>query len=308
MDSNITSERKKIIVFGGSGYIGRSLCRLLDNKADVTIITRSDASHSKRLFQWDYSGLDKIIPILEGAYAIINLSGAGVADKRWSKNRKKLLEHSRIQVTRLIVEAVNKLNKKPQVFIQGSAIGYYPHRSSEAHNESSPKGAGYLSGLVDMWEKSTDNLDSSVRKVIIRTGIVIGSNDKLLSKLRITFNLFLGGHIGNGKQYVSWIHIQDQIEAINFLLYNENSQGIYNLCSENPVTMKTFCKTYGKCIKRPSWLHAPSIVFRLVYGEMATETLLSDQVVIPERIIKQGYSFIYPDIESALSEIVENRK
>lgn len=302
----------RVIVTGATGFIGKALCKvLIKKKYDVIALSRNTAKGCKilenccTLVDWDGKTASGWTNYADGAYAIINLAGENIGSGIWTQSKKQQILESRLNSAKAIVEAVEQAQTKPKVIIQASAIGYYGARLDEILDESSSHGKGFLSDTVKQWELSAEKLKSlNIRHIVIRTGIVLGRGGGALSRLLIPFRLFAGGPLGNGQQWFSWIHIDDEINAICFLMETENLDGIFNLTSPNPIRMKYFCKSLGKVIKRPSWLPAPDFILKLALGEMAEEMLLSGQRVIPKRLLEAGYKFLYPDAESALLEIL----
>jgi len=200
---------------------------------------------------------------------------------------------------------VEKSKSKPNVVVQASGIGYYGNRGDEILDESSSPGSGFLVEVAKQWEKTTEKVKFlGVRHIIIRTGVVLGKDGGFLPRVLLPFRLFVGGHLGSGKQWIPWIHIQDEAKAIRFLIEKEDLKGVFNLTSPNPLVSKDFFKILGKVIKRPSWLHIPGFFLRLFLGQMAEELILSGQRALPKRLLESGYEFLYSDLESALKEIL----
>ena len=202
-------------------------------------------------------------------------------------------------------DAIAGAKSKPRVVIQSSGIGYYGSRGEETLDESSSPGEGFLPDLAREWEGSTKGVETlGVRHVIIRTGIVLGSDGGALPRLLTPFRFFVGGPLGSGKQYFPWIHLADEVEAICFFMENENLQGPFNLVAPEQISMKQFCRILGKVMGRPSWFRVPGFVLSLLYGQMADEVLLSGQKATPKRLLAAGYRFRYPDAEGALRQIL----
>lgn len=303
---------KRIIISGATGFIGKALCQqLVQEGYDVVALSRNPDKGSAlfgelvKVIQWDAQSTDGWSDIADGAYAIINLAGENLASGRWTQERKQRIIQSRLNAGKAVLEAVERATNKPQVIIQASAIGYYGARDDEILDESSSPGFGFLAGLAKQWEKSTQEVDSfGVRHIIIRSGIVLGRNEGFLSRVLLPFRLFFGGHLGSGKQWLSWIHIDDEVNAICFLLENESLQGVFNLTAPNPLTSKDFFHVLGKVMKRPSWLPVPSFLLSLLLGGMANELILSGQRIMPTRLLESGYEFLHTNAESALEEIL----
>jgi len=258
-----------------------------------------------RIVNWDAKTGEGWADYADGAYAIINLAGEGIASGRWTERKKRGILESRLNAGGAVVEAVEKAGDKPRVVIQASGIGYYGDSGDEIVEESSLPGSGFLSDVAGKWEPSTKGVQSAgVRHVIIRTGVVLGVDGGFLSRVLLPFRLFVGGRLGSGKQWIPWIHLDDEVTAIRFLMEKEDLQGVFNLTAPNPLTSKDFFGLLGKVLRRPSWLPVPGFALRLLLGEMAKELILSGQRAVPKRLLDSGYEFKYPDAEPALREIL----
>lgn len=303
----------KIIIFGGTGSIGRALVKsLLQNSFEIFIVSRN-LEKADRIFQnsintilWDANNENTFKEVFTGNYAIINLAGENIGAKIWTKKQKAKILNSRVSITTKISEIVNKSEVKPTLFIQASATGYYGSSLDLEFDESSPKGEGFLADVCAQWENSLDIIDEkNTRTIYIRTGLVLERDGGLIAKMKTAFKFFMGGHFGNGKQWMSWIHIQDEIDAIIFLLKNEQAQGVYNLTAPKPERMRKFCNILGAIQFRLSWFHIPSFVVKLLPGNMGDELLLSSQKVIPTRLQQAGYEFRYEKLEDALRVLLK---
>lgn len=239
---------------------------------------------------------------------MINLIGENVGSGYWTKKKKDKILNSRKQSASRIVKLINTLKNKPEVVIQASAVGYYGSYSEIEITESSPKGNGFLSLVTEQWENELNKLPESIRKIFLRTGVVIGKGGGLVKNLMIPFKLFVGGPFGNGKQWLPWIHIKDEVEAIRFLLENKAVKGVYNLVSPNPVRQKDFMKAFGRTLNRPSWFKVPSFLLTSFFGEMAREMFLKSQKVKPTRLFEAGYRFHFLDVNIALNDLLKNKK
>ena len=302
----------RVIITGATGFIGRALCRELHKDYEVVALSRvvEDARKSvgdlARVVRWDAktpAGWDNQA---DGACAIINLAGENVGAGRWNQARKSRILQSRIDSTKAIIQAVKRLQNKPKMVILASAIGYYGPRQDEQLDEAAPPGEGFLADVCRQVEGIADQIVAlGVRCVVIRTGVVLGRDGGALPRLVMPFRFYLGGHLGSGKQWFSWISLEDEIAAIRFLMENVCAKGVYNLTAPQPVTMKEFCRILGKVLNRPSWLSVPVFAARLALGEMADEMLLSGQRVLPGRLPAAGFKFNYPDLEKALSDLAK---
>eukprot|EP00871_Galdieria_phlegrea_P005713 jgi/Galph1/629/GphlegSOOS_G5421.1 len=310
---------KKVVVAGATGFVGKNLVELLSRAGvEVVVITRDITKAKEALKALERKSLPfRFIPwstpfdinntetkaSFVRADAVINLAGAPLTAKKWSDEYKKDLLNSRVESTKSIVELIKSLDKteRPKVFVNTSAIGYYGVSEDKAFDESSPPGDSFLATLCRQWESAAQQLDESfgTRVVILRFGIVLGPGGGALSAMVPIFRLFMGGPVGSGRQWVSWIQIEDLKRLILYTVTNEDMKGVYNACSPNPVTMKQFCETLGGVISRPSWLPAPSFAIRLAYGEGAT-VLLDGQKVHPSRTLSSGFQFQYHDCDCGI--------
>ena len=307
----------RIIIAGGTGFIGRHLCHeLLQRQHDLTVLTRNPNRGGKllpapiHLQEWDYSSGGSLDKILLGADAVINLAGAPIADGRWTPSRKNILRASRIDTTRMIVNAVSNLpmTVRPNVLINASGIGYYGLESLHAVDELAKPGNGFLADLCVAWEEEAlKATDYGVRTVCLRTSMVLGKDGGALKKMLLPFYLFMGGPIGDGKQPVSWIHVQDHVRLIATILEHDFYKGPVNASSPHPVTMKEFCAELGKALGRPSWLPVPAFVLKIGLGELST-LMTHGQAVTPALAQKLGFTFTYPHLQSALSAIVNKER
>ncbi len=298
---------EQVVITGATGFIGRALCRDLCNDYKVIALSRDIRRASKSIgefadiFEWDGRTTGTWIHKADGAFAIINLAGENVASGRWNPSKKAGILHSRLDATRAIISAIKQVDTKPSVIIQSSAVGYYGSCGAQQLNEQSPSGKGFLADVCRKVEFCAEQIENlGVRLVVIRTGVVIGQDGGALPRLARPFKFFLGGHPGSGKQWISWISIEDQVGAIRFLLENQNQQGVFNLTAPEPVTMKNFCKTLGRISHRPSLFGVPGFILHLTLGEMADEILLSGQRVVPVKLLDAGFRFEYEKVKDAL--------
>jgi len=300
----------KIVIFGASGFIGKMLfTALLSEAHEITVVTRNIdrareiLGNDAEFCTWndgDVSGLRKIFT---GAKAIINLAGENIASKRWSENQKQKIISSRVLLTTAIVDAINQMEQKPEVLLQASAIGYYGSDLNKTFDENAAQGEGFLAEVTQKWEAATKHLDESVRLVLLRTGIVIGPGGGALGPMARPFKFGFGGHVGTGKQWFSWIHLEDEVRAIIHLFENQDAIGIYNLTAPDPVRMELFAKELGRVLKKPSWLHAPAFIIKIIMGQMGKEMILSGQKVIPKRLMESGFKYQFTEIRMALTNI-----
>ncbi len=300
----------KIVIFGASGFIGKMLfTALLSEAHEITVVTR-DIDRTKKILgydaefcTWDDGDASGLVKIFTGAKAIINLAGESIASKRWSKNQKQKIISSRVSTTTAIIDAINKMDIKPEVLLQASAIGYYGSDLNKTFDENAPQGEGFLAEVSQKWEAATKHLDKSVRLVLLRTGIVIGPGGGALGPMARPFKLGFGGHIGSGKQWFSWIHLEDEVRAIIHLFEHREARGTFNLTAPEPVRMNLFAKELGRVLKKPSWLHVPAFIIKIMMGRMGEEMILSGQKVIPKRLTESGFKFQFTEVRMALTNI-----
>lgn len=306
----------RVIISGGSGLIGRALVNnLADGGYEVIVLSRSPGRVSGlpagvRAVGWDVRSADGWGELADGALAIVNLAAENLAGQsffpsRWTTERKQQIVQSRLEAGRAVVEAVEKAAQKPKVVIQASAIGYYGTSEDQTFTEDSPPGDDFPAQVCQQWEASTKPVaEMDVRHVIIRTGLVLSTKDSSLPRVMLPYRLFVGGPFGNGRQWWSWIHLNDQVRAIRFLIEQEAAAGPFNLTAPNPVQNRDFGRTLGKVMKRPHYLPVPAFAMRVAFGEVA-DIVLQGQRVIPERLQQMGFHFEYPQLEVALRDTIQ---
>jgi uncharacterized protein (TIGR01777 family) len=301
-----------VVITGATGFIGRALCKQLVKAGHQVVgLSRYPAKGRELLGDrvtvvgWDGKNAQGWAKHADGARAIVNLAGDNISSGRWTQAKKQRILQSRLDAGKAVVEAVTQAQRKPRVVIQSSGIGYYGSRSDEVVDESSSAGASFLSEVAQEWEASTKEVQSlGTRHVIIRTGVVLGTDGGALPRLLKPFRLFVGGPLGSGKQWFPWIHHDDEVGAIRFLIEHEYLSGAFNLCAPEPLTMKDFCRTLGEVMDRPSWFAVPSFLLGLIFGEMAREVLVAGQRAMPRRLLRAGYEFRCLDAKSALQQIL----
>lgn len=300
----------KIAIVGGSGFIGRNLAKALHRAGEEVIIFSRKNSLPQELM-----GLANIHLVstskpsakdLEGVDALVNLAGESVVGEKWSDKRKEALRTSRVDFTRSIVEELAKVKVKPKVFLQGSAIGFYGmHETGKpVFSEDAKSGEDFLAKLcVDWEEEANHSKDLGIRTVLIRTGIVLSPESGAMQQMLLPFKMFVGGPLGNGKQYMSWIHLADMIGAIQFLLANPKAEGPFNFTAPNPCSNEEFSTVLGKVLGRPSFMRVPSFPLIALYGEGA-EVILKGQNVIPSKLTALGYQFQFSELKNALEDLL----
>lgn len=305
----------RIMITGGSGLIGRELTgNLTQNGHEVIILSRTPARVSglpqgARAVAWDGKTTQGWGGLIEETDAIVNLVGENLAGEgffpsRWTEKRKRTLKESRILPGQAILEAIEAARHKPEVLVQSSAVGYYGPRGDEKLTEDNAPGDDFLARYCQEWESTTAGVEEmGVRRVVIRSGVVLSTKGGALPRILLPFKLYAGAHFGNGRQYMSWIHPADEIGAIRFLIENKEAQGVFNLTAPNPQTNAGLSRTIGKVMKRPYFLFVPGFALRLAFGEVTT-VVLDGQRVLPKRLLDIGYEFQYPELEAALRDIL----
>lgn len=291
----------KILIIGGTGFIGRELSSFLQEMGDEVYI----ASRSPEKVKAPYSAIrwplvDRELPQVEG---VINLAGETI-NQRWTKGAKERILASRVETTRRLVSYIREGVLKPEVVINGSAVGFYGTKAMDSLTEDSPPGDDFLAEVTKAWEQEAEWLDSlDVRLVKARIGLVLGVTGGALPRMLLPYKLFVGGKLGTGRQWVSWIHMRDLVRLFAYCLRNTELKGAVNFTAPHPVTMDTLGKTIAKLLDRPHWLSAPSWAIRFILGEMS-DLILKGQQVIPEKALAAGFKFEYPELEQALIDIL----
>ncbi len=292
---------KKILITGGSGLIGRHLINRLSNKYAFTVVTR-DPARTYRLLGDDIDAvkLDDV-ETLENFYGIINLAGEPIADKRWSDAQKDKICQSRWQITERLVSLINHSPDKPKVFISGSAIGFYGRQNDQSISEDfTDFHEEFSRDVCKRWEEIANA--ARTRVCTIRIGVVLAENGGALQKMLMPFRMGLGGPISNGKQYMSWIHIDDVVRGIEYLLENENCEGPFNLTAPTPNTNHFFSLRLAERLERPCFFTVPAFALKTLMGE-SSELVLYGQKVVPTRLVNAGFNFSYPTLVEALDHL-----
>jgi uncharacterized protein (TIGR01777 family) len=298
----------KFVIAGASGFIGSALVQRLSQRGDsLKLLSRNPRSPAKTADRewlvWEPGVSGDWEKSVDGADGVINLAGEGIAEKRWTERQKELIRSSRIESTRALVHAIAKAKEKPKFLINASAVGYYGSRGDETLTEESAAGKDFLARLCVAWEEeATKAQDHGVRVARLRTGIVLAKGRGVLAKMVPPFKFFVGGPLGSGQQWLPWIHIEDEVGLILFLIESATARGSFNAVSPNPVTMEEFCRVLGKVLNRPSWASVPASALTLLLGEMA-DMVLGGQRVLPKAAEKLGYNFKHPTITEALESL-----
>ena len=294
----------KILISGASGFIGSSLVSFFKkNNHDVYALVRSKGKHSPKEIEWDLSqGI--INPVeLEGFDAVIHLAGENITG-RWNKKKKKAIKESRVKGAQLLCEALSKLKAPPSVFIGASAIGYYGNRSNEILDELSSQGSGFLASVCGEVEKATHLAAiNGIRVVNLRIGMVLSATGGALKRILPIFKWGLGGEIGTGNQFVSWIALNDLIRVIDYAINETRLFGPVNGVAPLPVTNREMTKSLGSILCRPTFFRIPSWLIRLLFGEFGEEVLLSSARVMPFKLTKMGFQFDFPRLDEALKKL-----
>jgi uncharacterized protein (TIGR01777 family) len=300
----------KIILTGGTGFIGKRLIeKLATDRHEIVLLSRNPSAAQNtinpalQVRQWDGKSVGAWSADVDGADAVINLAGEPVAAKRWTGKQKAKILESRVLATRAIVEAIKQARKKPAVLINGSAVGYYGAVENGEVTESHKQGTSFLADVVGQWEREALAAESvGVRVAMLRIGVVLGEGGGALEKMALQFKMFAGGTIGSGSQWFPWVHRDDVVKMILFALTTPTVSGPINAAAPDSVTMRQFCNALGAAMHRPSWAPVPGFVLRLALGEMS-EMLLTGQRVVPARLLALGYSFQFPKLDGALTDI-----
>ena len=301
-----------VVIAGGSGFLGGALVPRLAREHTVIVLTRSKPRKETkegdrvRTVQWTPDGtLGDWAAAIEGTDAIVNLAGAGIADRRWTEARKRELIDSRVQSTASLVQAVLSATNPPKTFIQQSGVGFYgAYDDGPLFDEASPPGHDFLAEMAIQWEASVKPVETiGTRLVTVRTGIVLAKHGGALKKMMLPFRFFAGGPIGSGRQYMSWIHLEDWTGMIAWAIRMRLVTGTINATAPNPVQNWEFCRALGRAMRRPSWAPVPGFVLKMMFGEMAEVALLKGQRAVPSHANELKFAFRYQEIRPAFAAI-----
>ncbi|KXG43730.1 TIGR01777 family oxidoreductase [Tepidibacillus decaturensis] len=301
-----------ILIVGGTGFVGKELIKsLLKDGHHVSVITRNIAKartllgKQVKLLQWEsiIAANSSLLKTYQIDY-IINLAGESIGSGRWTQKRKEEIIKSRTETTRAMVDFIEKLQVKPKGLINASAVGYYGAHEDEEITEDHGVGQDFLAKVSNAWEKEAIRAkEFGVRVVILRIGVVLG-NGGALEKMGLPFRFYIGGPIGKGDHWLSWIHLSDLIKAVQFLLKNDTIDGPINTTAPNPVRMRDFYRYLAKAMNKPYWMYTPALFLRLALGEMS-DMVLKGQKVLPKRLLDSGFQFQFASVESALIDIMK---
>jgi len=297
----------KALITGASGLIGTELQKALKEKSWELLLASRSEPKDERHIKWTVEDgfRDENLEQLEGLDAVIHLAGENVAGLRWTDEKKKAIRDSRVLGTRTLIDAFTRLKNRPKTFIAGSAIGFYGNRGDDEMTEASPAGDGFLPEVCRDWEAESRRAeDLGIRTVLLRTGIVLSKDGGALGTMLLPFKMGVGGVVGSGKQWMSWISLEDQIRAMLFVLENESIRGAVNLTSPNPVTNEQFTKILGEVLYRPTFLPLPEFAVGMIFGEMGDALLLDSTKVQPKRLEDAGFEFKFPELKPALEAAV----
>jgi uncharacterized protein (TIGR01777 family) len=297
---------RQCLLTGGTGFVGRRLARKMAAKGwQLTVLSRQGNQARARMPRGtaivnDLQSIDK----QKYFDAVINLAGEPIADQRWTDERRRVLEDSRVTLTENLVDWIQQANKRPPVLISASAVGWYGDGGDRELNEEDAAQDEYTHQLCDAWEQAARRAESlGIRTCVVRIGLVVGPDGGFLARMRTPFRFGLGGRIGNGQQWMSWIHIDDLAAMINWLLANNALTGVFNGTAPNPVTNRQFSKALGRVLHRPAVLPLPAPALRLALGDMS-RLLLTGQKVLPAHAIEHGFEFKFPELEPALRDVL----
>lgn len=294
-----------ILLTGGTGLIGRQLCRhWLSQGHSLTVWSRRPEKVA-RLCGTQVRGVGRLEDIgQQEVDAVINLAGAPIADRLWTHRRKALLWNSRIKLTETLLAWLESREQKPQLLISGSAVGWYGDGGERELTEHTPPvSEDFASQLCIAWEETAQRAEAlGIRVVLVRTGLVLSAEGGFLSRLLLPFKVGLGGPIGNGRQWMPWIHIDDQIALIDFLLHQKDARGPYNACAPKPVRNREFAKTLASVLHRPAFMPMPAFALRVGLGELSL-LLLGGQRAMPTRLLAAGFTFRFTDLRAALDDV-----
>ncbi|AUG05773.1 TIGR01777 family oxidoreductase [Pseudomonas sp. S09G 359] len=293
-----------ILLTGGTGLIGRQLCRhWLAQGHRLTVWSRHPEEVAS-LCGAEVLGVARLEEVIGSVDAVVNLAGAPIADRPWTHKRKALLWSSRISLTETLLAWLERREQKPAVLISGSAVGWYGDGGERELTEASgPVQDDFPSQLCIAWEETAQRAEAlGIRVVLVRTGLVLAAEGGFLSRLLLPFKLALGGPIGNGRQWMPWVHIKDQIGLIDFLLHKEDASGPYNACAPHPVRNREFAKTLGQVLHRPAFMPMPAFALKVGLGELSG-LLLGGQKALPERLLAAGFTFQFTELRAALDDL-----
>jgi hypothetical protein len=298
----------KIIISGASGLVGSALTNAFRAEGHSLLhLARPGRRLSTHEIRWDPPSAQVDVPALEAADAVVHLSGAKISEGRWTPERKRVLRSSRIDSTRLLVDSLAQLRQKPHVFVSASAVGYYGNRGDQILTESSEPGGDFLSLLARDWEAEASRAaQAGIRAVILRFGVILSNHGGALPQMIRPFRFGVGGRLGSGRQWLSWIALEDVLGIIRSAIADAHIQGPVNVVAPDPVRNADFARIVGRTLHRPALFPAPKFMLRLALGEMADTLLLASQRVLPDQLLKANYTFQFRELETALKTLLKS--
>jgi uncharacterized protein len=294
----------RIVISGGTGFIGEAVARALGASHDVAVLTRNPAHvRAGRGVAWSPPQQDAWVGEIAEADVVINLAGENIG-QRWTDERKRSILTSRLDATHALVNALRAAPPKPRAFLSASAVGYYGNRGDEVLDESAPRGGGFLADVVEQWEHAAREAEPYARLVVMRFGVVLDTGGGALDRLLPPFRLGAGGPVGNGRQWMSWVARADVVRFIEWAATHDSVRGVYNVTAPAPVRNRDFTRALGRALRRPAFVPVPAFALRVMFGEMADETLLAGQRVVPAHAVAQGFVFRFSTVDSALADIL----
>ena len=298
----------KIAIAGGTGFVGRALCKTFSREGhEIIVLTRNKRkkTHSNITYAEWLNDKELDASIFNDVNVIINLAGESI-NARWTKKKKAQILNSRLTAVKAIHKLIQQLEKKPNVYIQASAIGFYGTSETETFTEQASKpGHDFLAHVASKWEEAGKVIENEgIRTVYMRFGLILSKDDGALPRIILPYKWFFGGKLGKGNQWASWVHIEDVCSMIRFAIENENINGPLNVTAPNPVTMNELGKTAAKILKRPHWLSVPAFALKLILGEMST-LVLEGQRVLPEKALENGFHFQFETLDEALENLFQ---
>jgi uncharacterized protein len=311
--ARVESPGMKIVIAGGSGFLGRALSeRLVATGHQVLVLTRGGGpgrpwEGPRSAATWTPNGsAGDWASAIDGCDAVANLAGTSIGDGRWTRSRKVEILNSRVNATRSLVAVIRDLKNPPSVLVSSSAQGYYGDRGDEELGEDAAASRDFLAGVCVRWEAEARKAADKCRVVTLRTGIVLAADGGALPRMMLPFRLFAGGPFGSGRQFMSWIHLDDWVSIARLALTDERVQGPINLCAPNPVRNREFAAALGRALRRPSWVRTPGLALRVALGEMAQPLLLASTRMVPAVALSCGYRFRYPDVAQTLEAALQS--
>jgi uncharacterized protein (TIGR01777 family) len=307
----------RVLIAGGTGMIGRALTKqFLKNDWEVTVLSRkarTSQNPNLKYLEWDSVNLGEWQDAINKVDAVINLSGESIGGSsflnlRWTRKRKTCILQSRINAGRVLTEAIEKAESKPKAFIQASGVGFYGVKDQDLLTEDSPAGDDFLADVCQLWEASTEQIEKlGVRRAVVRFGVVISRENPIVGYMTLPFKMMIGGKLGSGKQYFTWIHIKDVVRIIGEMLENKKYKGTFNICAPSSSTNSEVSEVIAELLKRPNWFPTPAFLLKLALGDAST-LVLDGQNVQPKKLIDLEYEYKYADLRAAFYDVLVKDK